>query len=180
MASFDQVTRSATMTRVTERLPYTGGGVDALIAQVSAILKMEKEAQRIILDVTKPYVHLEKYVRGVSNEEAKEELQTRYDEVTRNVPMKEFVPEKIGSKYEYVHQLFRQVTDEGFEVVLVLVGNISTLDAWISVSRKDPKLFGVQVKRLRSAPSDVIIVCGAEWKEAEVEDIRFTVKGVMG
>jgi hypothetical protein len=176
MPSFDEVTRSVGKRRVTERLPYSGSGVDALIAQVGAILKLEQDAQRIILDVTKSHIHLEKFVKGQPD---KEEEQLLFDNIIRSNPMREYVPEKKLSSYEQLYNMFRAVTDEGLEVVMVFVGNLVTLDKWLPVSKKDPKLFGVKVKRLKNVPDDLIIICGAEWAEAEPEDIRFTVKGVM-
>lgn len=176
MPSFNEVTRSVGKRRVVERLPYTGAGVDSLAAQVGAILKMELDAQRIILDVTKSYVHLEKFVKGQPDAD---EQQTLLDNVVRSNPMREYVPEKKMSPYELLFNMFKQVTDEGLEVVLILVGNMVTLDKWLPVSKKDPRLFGIKVKRLKLVPDDTLIICGAEWAEAEPEDIRFTVKGAM-
>lgn len=177
MASFNEVTRSAGMRRVTERLPYVGAGVEALGIQVAAVLKVEQEAQRIILDVTKSYIHLEKMVKGQVDQD---EEQERLNNILKSIEVHEHVTEKKLPPHEYVHNLFRRVTDEGLDICLVLVGNMVSLDKWITVSRKDPKLYGVRVKRLKAIPDDVILICGAEWIEAELEDIRMLVKGVMG
>lgn len=176
MPSFSEVTRTAGKQRVVERHPYTGSGIDALAIQVGAILKVEQEAQRIVLDVTKSYIHVEKFVKGVPNPD---ELQETYNNVLTSNFMQEYSPEKKLSPHEYLYNLFRLVTDEELEVMLVFVGNMVTLDKWVSISKKNPRLMGVPVKRLKNIPDDVIVVCGAEWRDAEPEDIRFTVKGVM-
>lgn len=176
MPSFDEVTRAVGKVRVTDRIPYTGAGVDSLTAQIGAILKVEKDAQRIILDVTKDYIHVEKLAKITVD---KDEFQERLDTLIRSVQMRESVPEKPMPRFEYVHHLFRQVTDEGLEVALILVGNLTTLEKWIPMSAKSPRLFGVRVARVKNVPAELILVCGAEWHEAEIEDIRFTVKGVM-
>ena len=176
MASFNEVTRTAGKRRVTERMAYVGAGVEALGIQVSAILKMEPDAQRIVLDVTKQYIHVEKFVKGVPNPDEEQEL---FDLVLKGRPMEEYVTDKKLSSFEYLYNLFKTITDEGFEVVLVFVGNMVTLDKWVPVSRKDPRLLGVPVKRLKNVPDDTIIVCGAEWRDAEPEDVRLTVKGAM-
>lgn len=176
MASFNEVTRTVGRKRVTERHPYTGSGVDALGAQVTAILKTMPEAQRLVLDATKPYIHLERFVKG--EPDAAEE-QIRYDNVLSAVPMLEFVPERKLSPFEFVYNMFRQVSDEGLEVVLVLSGNLVKLNDWIPMSKKDPRLFGVRVRRLKNVPDDLLVVCGAEWLEPEIEDIKYTVKGAI-
>lgn len=177
MASFNEVTKSVGTKRVTERVPYHGAGVEALGVQVSALLKAEQEAQRIVLDVTKGYIHLEKMVKGQPDTE---EEQERLDNALRNIEMREFVTEKKLAPTDYLHGLFRQITDDGLEVCLIVIGNHVSLDKWIPISKRNPRLFGVRIKRLKSVPEDVILVCGAEWVEAEFEDIRLTVKGVMG
>ncbi len=176
MASFDEVTRTVGKRRVTDRIPYTGSGTDALAAQVGAILKTEKGAQRIILDVTKPYIHVEKFMKGAVDEEAE---QARLDNVLRSIPMKEFLTERKLSPHEYIFKMFKEVTDEGLEVALILTGNMVWLDRWLTLSKKDPKICGVEVRRARHIPEDALILCGAEWREAEPEDFRFTVKGAV-
>ncbi len=177
MANFNEATRTVGKRRVVERLPYTGSGVEALGAQVTAILKTELDAQRIILDATKNYIHVEKFVKGQVDLDAEQEA---LNNILRSVPMAEFPqPAKKLSPYEYLFSLFRTITDEDLEVVLVLVGNMLTLDKWLPTSRKSPKVYGVPVKRLKDAPEDLIVVCGAEWSGPELEDIKFSVKGVM-
>jgi hypothetical protein len=176
MSSFNEATRTVGRKRVIEHHPYTGVGVDALGAQITAILKGIPEAQRIVLDATKQYIHLERFVKG---EPDKAEEQARYDFLLGNIPMHEYVPEKKLPPYEFVFNMFRQVTDEGLEVVLALSGNLVTLDKWIPLSKKLPKLFGVPVRRLKNVPEDLLIICGAEWIEPEIEDIKFTVKGAI-
>lgn len=176
MASFNEVTRTVGKRRMTDRILYSGSGTDALAAQVGAILKVEQDAQRIILDVTKPYIHVEKYVKGVPNPDEEQEL---FDAVLKERPMLEYVPEKKISPYEYLYNMFRVITDEGLEVSLIFVGNMAVLDRWLPISKKNPRICGVVVKRLNNVPDDLIIVCGAEWSEALPEDIKYTVKGVM-
>lgn len=176
MASFNEVTRVLGQRRVTERVPYSGAGVDSLAAQVGAILKVETGAQRIILDVTKDHIKVEKFVKGSPNPDEEQEL---LDNVLKSVPMSEFAPEKKVSSYEQICSMFKLITDEGLEIASVFVGNMVTLDKWLPTSKKEPRVCGVKVRRLKSVPDDVIIVCGAEWVGAEPEDIRYTVKGVM-
>lgn len=176
MASFNEVTRTAGRRRVTDRLPYAGAGIDALATQVGAILKVEQDAQRIILDVTKSYIHVEKFVKGAVDPDADQE---RYDNILRNVPMREFLTDKKLSPFEYIYRLFKEVTDEGLSVALIFAGNMVWLDRWIPLSKKEPKLLGIPVRRIKNIPEDALIVCGAEWVEAEPEDIRFTVKGAI-
>jgi len=176
MASFNEVTSTVGQRRVTERVQYSGAGVDSLIAQVAAILKVETGAQRVILDVTKDHIKVEKFVKGTPNPDEQQEL---FDEVLKSTMMSEYFPEKKVTSYEQICNMFKQVTDEGLEVTLVFVGDMATLNNWLPVSKKEPKICGIKVKKLKNIPDDVIIVCGAEWVGAEPEDIKFTVKGVM-
>lgn len=176
MASFDEATKSVRMRRVIERVPYVGSGVSSLIAQVGAILRTEQAAQRVILDVTKSYIHVERLVKGVADQD---EEQERYDNVLRTCPMNEYAPDAKLAPYEYLFKLFKQVTDEDLEVTHVLVGSLQMLHKWVALSTRSPKLYGVRVKQLRNIPDDVIIICGSEWLEAEPEDVRYTVKGVI-
>lgn len=178
MPSFSDVVKHMATKRVRENIPYVGSGVESLGVQVSAILKVETEAQRIVLDVSKPYILLEKLV---PDDKKGEEQTDAYEYLVSHVPMREFAPDEkvIKSPYEYMNGLFRQITDESLEVVLILVGNLRTLDAWIQVSPKNRKLYGVPVRQLKKVPDDVIILCGAEWRDADPEDVKLTVKGTM-
>jgi hypothetical protein len=175
--SFESMTRNIGMRKTIERHPYIGQGIDGLTAQLNALLKSEKLTQRVILDVNKDFIHVEKLVKGTPDPD---ELFKRFDASIRGNQIHEYSPkdENLSSAEQFL-DMFRQVSDEGLEISFIVCGNLVRLSSWIRIPLRNPKLFGVNVVQIGNIPDDVVLVCGSEWKEAEPEDITFSVKGTL-
>jgi len=163
-------------TKVKERIPYEGKGATAFLAVVQEILSKSPYLRRIAYDKDDGYIFVEKLVK---DEEVITAPVTPND-VVRDREMTELEVTKGVSAHTVIFDAFLEVAKEGLEVSHVFVGDITKLLSWAAVPKKlGLRLFGVPVAVMSELPEDVFLICGSARREAEVEDIEFSVKVVI-
>lgn len=169
---------SSDFVRVKEKIPYSGKGVDELLTFLRRVLTDNKYAQKVVLEVGVPYIHLEKLV---SAEEAVDAPKISFHDAARQRPMEEYKGEAKGPMHQ-IFEMFSIVHAEGLEVGFILIGNKHTFQEWLKIRIPVTKmaLFGVPVQQLPEIPGDIFLVCGTPERIAEAEDIQFSVKGTCG
>lgn len=162
--------------RVKDKIPYAGKGIDALLGFLRRVLSDNKYAQKIVLEVGVPYIYLEKLV---SAEEAAEAPQVSFHDAVRSHHMEEYKPEGKPDPMHQLFEMFSIVHAEGLEVGFILVGNKHSFQEWLKVRIPVTKMavFGVPLYVVSEIPGDTFLVCGTPERQAEVDDIQFSVKG---
>jgi hypothetical protein len=161
---------------VKEKIPYTGKGINTLLSFLRQVLETNKYTQKLIIEVHKPIL-IEKWI---PKDEATDEPVMGYVEAVRSKPMTEYIVEKDTSPtpYEQLFEMFGTIDREGFEACQVLTGDIKNLQKWSKLPKNQNRLFGVPIAQV-NIPEDVVIICGANAREAGPEEIEFSVKGVI-
>lgn len=164
--------------RVKDRIPYAGKGFEELLTALKQVFAdpANKFTQKVVLDVTEPFIYLEKMVTEI---EAQETPQLSLHDIIRNQKMEEYLPEKEQPGINHLWDIFALIHQEGLEVGFLVVGNKPNFQRWLGVRipTKDMRVFGVPLKVVDGIPEDVFVVCGTESRVAEPDDIRYCVKG---
>lgn len=165
--------------RFKEKLPYQGKGIDSLVEFLRRTFSQpeNKYIQKVICEVGVPYVRIEKMVP--EDQRSETQVVSLHDQVRSKV-MEELKVD--GESLTSMHQLwaaFDLVQTEGYQVSYVLVGNKQHFQNWLKVRIPVTRMtvFGVPLVIINEYPHDVFVVCGSMSREADVEDIEFSVKG---
>jgi hypothetical protein len=166
------------MVLVPEKIPYTGKGVEALLAFLRKVLEENKYTQKIVVEVQKP-IYIEKLV---PKDEAPETVSLTWLESARNKQMQEYegTEEKLAPQ-EQLLDMFHDVNVEGYEICHVITGNLKKFFKWAkgqTHSGREHRLYGVPVSQA-DIPEDVIILCGAQSRDAGPDDLEFSLKAVL-
>jgi hypothetical protein len=161
--------------RVKEQIPYSGKGIDELLGFLRKVLTDNKFTQKMIVEVGVPYLRLEKLVSAVDGAATK----LSFHDAARTKPMEEYHAESKTSPLHQLFEMFSIVHAEGLEVGMVLVGDKHVFQDWLKVRIPVTRMsiFGVPLHQLSEIPPDVFLVCGTSEREAESDDIQFSVKG---
>lgn len=162
---------------VKDRIPRNGKGPDNLLAQLGQYLKEPENrfVQKIVVDATKQYIYVEK---KVPKEKAVDQVGMTLHEAIRLVPMEEVSPDNgvTPTPMWWVVEAFKKVNNNGYETSHALVGGKSSVYPWLGVSRSSKHLFGVPLYIVGEIPDDVLIICGSRVRDADPEDIEYSVK----
>lgn len=164
--------------RVKEKVPYTGKGVENLIIMLRKILTENKNTQKVVMEVGAPHIYIEKLVPEA---QAAQEVQLSFHDIVRTKPMEEYPLDETNSKLTNIQkfwEIFGMVHAEGFEVSHIAIGDKQDFQKWLGVRMPVTKMafFGIPVQQVPEIPPDIALVCGASSREAEPEDIQFSVK----
>lgn len=160
--------------RIKERIPYAGKGPDELVMAIRRILTDHRYAQKIVMEVGVPYILIEELVPEA---DALDRELSMHD-VIRSHPMEEIASDEKKPGLQVLWEMFSVVQEEGFEVNFITVGDKKKFQGWVGVRIPMTKMsfFGIPLRVLAEIPSDVVLVCGARMREADVSDIEFSVK----
>lgn len=166
------------LVRVKEKIPYTGKGVENLVIMVRKILTENRNTQKVVLEVGVPHIYIEKLVPEA--EAAKEAPLSLHDAI-RAKPMEEYPLDEVTQKQtgiQKVWEMFSMIHAEGFEVSHIAIGDKQTFQKWLGIRMPVTKMafFGIPVAQVPEIPPDVVLVCGSATREADPEDVQFSVK----
>lgn len=163
--------------RIKDRIPYHGKGVEELTMALRKVLSDNKYTQKVVLEVGTPHIYIEKMVPEAEAVDLPKPL-TLHDAI-RTVKMDEYElgDSKIHEFY-VLREVFEMVQDEKLEVCAIAVGNLKRFEKWLGfkLSRSKMNLFETPVYIEGEIPEDVFIVCGAPRRDAEFDDITYSVK----
>ncbi len=161
------------MVPVRESIPLTGKGPDNLLNLLRKILSDNPYTQEFTCRIGHPI----EIVKMVPESEAPPTL--RLHDAVRAQQMEE--PPLDKTPFESLWQMFTMVEDEGLEVSHILVGNKFKFQDWLGVriSHKAMRFFGTQIVVMPEIPADVFLVVGSTRKDAEPENIRYSLKGTL-
>ncbi len=165
--------RSENLVRVREQIPFTGKGAEALLGFLRKILSDNPLTQEFTCRIGQPI----DIVKLVPEGEAPPVLLLH--DAVRAQKMEELSRE--GDPFKTLWAMFSTVEEEGLEVSHILVGSKFSFQDWLGVrlSHKSMRCFGVPVVPMPEIPSDTFLVVGSIKRDAEPEDIRFSVKGAL-
>jgi hypothetical protein len=163
---------------VKERIPFSGKGVDDVVAAVRHILSTNKNARKLTLEAGKPFL-LEKLV---SEEEAdvNREKKSLYD-IVRNLPMVEHQLDEEKTPLQNLWDIVSILHGEMLDPVCLLIGDKFRFQRWMKVQIPVTRMsfFGITIKQLPELESDVFIFCGSENQEDGLEGIQLSVKAAL-
>lgn len=172
--------------RVKERIPYAGKGHDELVMTLRKILgePSNKYTQKIVLEVGVPHIYIEKLVPD------KDELgavpQQPIYELIRVQRMEEYDPPERGTHDEaltpmrQLFDMFNIVNQEGHEIGFIVAGNKYEFQKWLKVripNTPNMRVMGIPFVVSTDIPSDAFLICGTHKRDADPEDIAFSLKG---
>lgn len=169
--------KSDEFVRIKDRIPYHGKGVDELTAALRRILSepVNKFTQKIVLEVGAPHIYIEKLV---PKDQATDIPQLSLHDIIRTAEMEEYELEDGKSSAQHLWGMLEMVHDKGLHGVAVVAGNKSKFQKWlgIRINNVKPMVFGIPFQMLGELPEDVFVVCGAQNRIADIEDIKYSVK----
>lgn len=162
--------------RIKDKIPYHGKGVDELTTALRKVLNDNKYTQKVVLEVGTPHIYIEKLVPEAEAVDLPKPL-TLHDAV-RTAKMEEYEVDPKNTVFHVLQDIFEMVQDEKLEVCFIAVGNQKRFEKWLEfkLNRSRPNLFEIPVHVLGEIPEDVFIVCGSSIRDAEFEDITYSVK----
>jgi hypothetical protein len=160
---------------VKERIPYTGKGVDALLSLLRRVLVENPYTQEFTCRIGQPI----EIVKLVTPESAPEKMNLH--DAIRAKRMEEYTVEKSKSAFQALWDMFAVVQAEGLKVSHIVVGDKFQFQTWLGVRIAQNRMdfYGTPVVPLPELPGDTFLVIGSEKSDAEPEDVRFSVKGVI-
>jgi hypothetical protein len=165
--------RSEPMVEVRESIPLTGKGPENLLGMLRKILSDNPYTQEFTCRIGQPI----EIVKMVPESQAPPTL--RLHDAVRAQHMEE--PTVEGTPLEVLWKMFTAVEDEGLEVSHVLVGDKFKFQEWLGVriSHKSMRVFGVRMVVVPEIPKDTFLVVGSTRRDAEAENIRYSLKGTL-
>jgi len=166
---------SSDLVLVKEKIPYTGKGIDPLLAMLRRVLKDNPYTQEFTCRIGQP-IEISKLV---PQDQVPEKLSLH--DAVRGHRMEDFPFEKDKTSFQILWDMFGMVHAEGLEVSHIAVGDKFQFQTWlgIRIAQNRMNFYGTTVVFLSELPQDVFLVIGAEKKQAEPEDVRFSVKGTL-
>lgn len=166
--------------RVKERIPYFGKGVDELVLMVRKTLAENKNTQKVTLEVGVPYIAIEKLVPQDEHKEQATKPLSIHDTV-RNKPMEDYEADAKMVPLQQLFEMFQIVQREGFEVCHILVGDKLKFQKWLGVRipQTNLSILGTPLTITGDIPDDVFVICGAPTRDAEADEILYSVKGTL-
>ena len=160
---------------VRERIPYTGKGVDALLALLRRVLVENPYPQEFVCRIGQPI----EIAKLVTPDAAPEKMS--FHDALRSKRMEEYTLEKDKTSFQVLWDMYGVVQAEGLEVSHIAVGDKFQFQNWlgIRIAQNRMSFYGAPVMVVPELPADVFLVVGSEKRDAEPEDIRFSVKGVI-
>ncbi len=169
--------KSEGFVRIKDRVPYHGKGIDELMAALRRVLSepVNKYTQKIVLEVGAPHIYIEKLV---PEDQAVDIPQLSLHDILRTMEMEEYELEDGKTPSQQLWGMLEMVHDKGLQAMMVVAGNKSKFQKWLGVRIHNvkPTVFGIPFQLLGELPEDVFVVCGAETRVAEVDDIKYSVK----
>lgn len=162
--------------RVRHRIPYSGKGFDALVDAIKAIGKAHPYVQKIgPLEVGKPYISIEEMI---PEEGSDKHLPTSVHSIARRCRMEEVVIDSTKTSFNILYEMFNIIQEEGLFPGYFLIGDKALFQKWLSIriSALKMSLFGVPVIIQPELPEDVFLLCGADSKDPEPDDVKFSLK----
>ncbi len=176
--------KSEGFVKVKDRIPYHGKGVDELIGAIRKLFADpgNKYAQKIVFEVGVPHIYLEKLV---PQGEAPEVPQLSIHDIVRTSEMEEYdttdTEESKRTAAQKLGEMFEMIQDRSLQAVLILVGSKTKFQKWLGIRlhHSTPTVFGTPLQVLGELPDDAFIICGAPSRVSDIDDIRYSVKGVI-
>ncbi len=166
--------KSELMVEVRESIPLTGKGAENLLNLLRKILSDNPYTQEFTCRIGHPI----EIVKMVPASEAPPGL--RLHDAVRAQQMDEPV-QVDGGPFSVLWNMFSIIGEEGLEVSHSLVGNKFRFQDWLKVriSQKSMKVFGVRLMVIPEIPDDVFLVVGSTRRDADPENIRYSLKGTL-
>lgn len=168
--------------RVKNQIPYHGKGVDELIGALRRILAENKFTQKIVLEVGKPHIYIEKLVpEGTAEAGEQESVSLSIHDVIRNRELEEYESDGTLKPHEQLWEIFDMIHKDGFEVCNIVAGNKTAFQKWLGfrIPQVGMRVFGIPFEVVGDLPPDVFIVCGAKSRTADPDEITYCVKGTI-
>ena len=162
-----------TLRRETYPLPE---GTEAVVALVEEVLSAEGPVHKILLEESQP-IRVYRWVK----EDRLAEPQADIEAALRNVDLFEY-DSGGGTPFEALWDMMALVKAEQHWPICLVTGiQEDLLSSWFQMrSRGRPwtleDMFALPVYQIQSLSEDTLILCGADFKEAEPEDMTIAVK----
>jgi hypothetical protein len=162
---------------VKEKIPYSGKGVDELLSFLRKTMTEPKNKNivRIFCEAGSGEIYIEKLV---PESEAHDTPTLSLHEVIRIQRMDEYEPEKDQSGINHLWDIFSIIHKEGYEVCYLAIGSKAEFQKWlgIRIPVTNMTFFETPVEIIPDLPEDVVIVCGADTKVANYDEIKLSIK----
>ena len=163
------------LVRVREKIPYSGKGIDPLLSMLRKVLNANPYTQEFLCRIGQPI----EITKLVPQDEAPERLDLHA--AVRAKRMEEFTVEKDKTPYQVLWAMYGVVSEEGLAVSHIMVGDKFSFQTWLGIRIPQNRMnfFGVPIVQVSELPGDVFVLVGSEKREAEPEDVMFSVKGTI-
>ncbi len=158
---------------VRERIPYSGKGIEPLLAMLHQILTANPRTQEFRVRIGEP-IEITKFV---PLDQVPERL-TVHDAV-RTRQMDEHVPRPTDNAQTILLEMFKLLDKEQLHPLFFLVGAQSKIFKWVDIPRRSRALCGVEIHKTDAIPDDVVVLSGARSRDGQPEDIELSIKVTM-
>lgn len=165
--------------RLKDRIPYHGRGVDDLIAALRRVLTENKYAQKVVLEVGAPHIYIEKLVPQAEAQDLPPQVSLH--DIVRTAEMEEYDNDEERTSIQQIWDMFAMINERGLQAAVIVAGNKAKFQKWLGfrLHHSKPVVFETPFQVLGELPEDVFIVCGAPTRIADIDDIKYSVKGTI-
>jgi hypothetical protein len=161
------------------QLPST---VEEILDVLRSTMSSGSPVRKVVVEESRPILVYRDMTEGEL-----EELETTLDGALRNSKVIEYLNDDPRAVAEMLYDMQHVLHMHGLYAVCWAVGPMDSdkLEAWLRMDERGmptppgfqlTQLGGFPVRKVRSLPEDVIILCGARYKEGDVNDIELGVK----
>lgn len=158
------------------------GTVDEILEVLRSAMSAGSPVRKVVVEDSRSIL-----VYRDMNEGELEELEVTLDGTLRNAQIIEYLNEDVTAAAEMLYDMQHVLHMHGLHAVCWATGPIDAdkLEKWLLMDERGmpsmpgfqmTQLGGFPVRRIRSLPEDVIILCGARYKEGDIRDIELGVK----
>lgn len=168
-------TNSEGMVLVREKIPYSGKGPEALLGMIRRVLAENPYTQEFTCRVGQP-IEIAKLVPP-----DQVPVKVNLHDALRTKKMEEHPFEQGKTPFQRLWDMFELVYAEGLQVCTIAVGDKFAFQKWLGVRIPQNRMsfYGTPIVHLAELPDDVFILAGAEQGDAEVSDIKYSIKGTI-
>lgn len=158
------------------------GTVDEILSVLRSAMSQGSPVRKVVVEDSRSII-----VYRDMNEGELEELEISLDGALRNSQVIEYLNDDATAAAEMLYDMQHLLHMHGLYAVCWATGPIDSdkLESWLQMGERGmpttpgfqlTQLGGFPVRRIRSLPEDVIILCGARHKEGDIRDIELGVK----
>lgn len=157
---------------IKESMPITDLSADTAALAVKNVILNQENVLKLEIDARERAVN---FWRVASDEEV-QEGPSSLSEILRNTKMEEY----RGDKENLLEQLFQscEILEDAGYVPSHIVSALGPLDLkdHMDISRRARLIFGIPLHFVADLDTSALFVCGSEERDAQVTEIRYSVK----